>query len=67
MHVAYHTLNTLVGYLFIETNPSPDHVHTLSSPPLTFVTSLILVCTCEDHVGTGVWKGRGGEIEMMKL
>ena len=36
MHVAYHTYQRLVGYLFIETNPSPDHVPSLSSPPLTF-------------------------------
>jgi len=38
MHVAYHTIRKIVGYLFIETNPSPDHVPSLSSPPLTFYT-----------------------------
>ena len=35
------------------------------SPPLPFVISLLLERTCD--VGTGVWKARGGEIEMKKL
>ena len=65
MHVAYHKQKDIVGYLFIETIPSPDHVRSLSSPPLTFVTSLLLERTCD--VGTGVWKARGGEIEMMEV
>jgi hypothetical protein len=49
-----------VGYLFIGTNPSSDHVPSLSSPPphLRVSRCVIVVWTCD--VGTGVWK-KGGE------
>ena len=58
MHVAYHKTNCIVGYLFIETNPSPDHVRSLSSPPLTF--RYFVTLRADLRRWDGSMEGKGG-------